>query len=147
MPIGQVLDHRRDVGEDPDAAAEPLLVVAELGLELGEIAHEHAGVMQERMTRRRRLEPGPMAPEQIDLDLLLEVGDPLADRGGRDVLALGRLGHGLLLHDRDEELERSQIEVHDPSRYTRSAVSWRTARCSPAESPARHSVVTRTTSS
>jgi hypothetical protein len=38
-------------------------------------------------------------------------------------LALGRLGHGLLFHDRDEQLERPQVEVHGARWYRRAAVS------------------------
>ena len=39
-----------------------------------------------------------------------ELGDTLADRRRRDVLALGGLRHAALFEDRDEELEGGEIE-------------------------------------
>ena len=107
---GQVLDHRRVVREDLEAAAHPLRVLADFAVHLGEVAHQHARVMQEGVTGGRGPKSGMVTAEELHLGRLLEIGDALADRGGRDVLALGRLGDALLLHHRDEELQGEQID-------------------------------------
>ena len=73
----------------------PCAYSADFAVHLGEVAHQHARVMQESVTGGRGPKSGMVTAEELHLGGLLEIGDSLADRGGRDVLALSRLGDAL----------------------------------------------------
>jgi hypothetical protein len=72
------------------------------------------------------------------LDRALVPARPALELDEREILLDGTPDHVVSLF-------RSRTWAH-ARRYSREAVSWSTARCSPAESPATHSLVTRTTS-
>src|SRR5579862_5770303 len=94
-------------------------------------------MVEQRMGGGREFEASVAAVEQRRLKASLEIGHPLADGRGCDMLAISRLGDAELLADRDEKLKCEQIEAHGPSphplasrlarRRNDKSVAWRPA--------------------
>ena len=60
----------------------------------------------QRGTGRGQRHPAADAVEQARAEFGLEQGDPLADRGLRQIQRLGGLGEGFVIGDLDEGLQR-----------------------------------------
>ena len=68
-------------------------------------------MLEKRESGRRRLHAAPAAHQQLDAEVLLELGDALADRRRLDVLLLGGARHRATVDDRDEEAKRLEVDV------------------------------------
>ena len=70
-----------------------------------------ARVLEKRQPGRRRLHAAPPAHQQLDAEVVLELGDALADRRRLDVLLLGGARHRAAVGDRDEQAKRLEVDV------------------------------------
>ena len=91
--------------------AQPAGEIDHLAFELRDIAQYQPGVMQQRRSGGGREHAGRLALEKLDVEVELEVGQPLADRRGRKMHAIGRLGEAGLLDHGDEQPKRDQVDA------------------------------------
>ena len=70
-----------------------------------------ARMLEQRQSGRRRLHAAPAAHQELDAEVLLELGDALADRRRLDVLLLGGARHRAAVGDRDEQAKRLEVDV------------------------------------
>ena len=70
-----------------------------------------ARVLEQRQSGRRRLHAAPPAHQELDAEVVLELGDALADRRRLDVLLLGGARHRAAVGDRDEQAKRLEVDV------------------------------------
>src|SRR5690606_7907992 len=74
-------------------------------------AHDQPRVMQQRRARGGGEHAGRLALEQLDVEIELEVGQPLADRRRRQVLALRCPREAGLLDDGNEQPKRNEVDA------------------------------------
>ncbi|ASL25958.1 hypothetical protein ACG10_06250 [Azotobacter chroococcum] len=101
--LGQELHDRGHVGEDAHMPARPFRVLAQLALQAFHVAHQLPGMTQQGLPGRGRHHAALAAHQQRGLEGRLDVGDALAQRRGRDELALAGAGDRALLADRHEQ--------------------------------------------
>ena len=92
-------------------AFHPFAELAEVGVELLEVVHHVARVVQQRVAGRGQFDALGLAIEQSDAQLVFQVADALAHCRQGQVLTLGSAGQAALVGDGDEQLEGDEIDA------------------------------------
>ena len=109
--VEQRLGDRRRGRDQADVALTPPRERGGVGDDAVHREEDAARMLEKRESGRRRLHAAPAAQQQLDAEVLLELGDPLADRRRLDVLLLGGARHRATVDDGDEEAKRLEIDV------------------------------------
>lgn len=112
-PFSWAMPRSLRLGVNSHMAADAPGVVGKFAFHLREVAQHDAGVVQQRVRRRREFRLLRRAADQRRLQMLLKIGNALAHSRRSDVFALGGAGDALLLAHRGEQLQGQQIKARD----------------------------------
>ena len=125
--VGHELGDRRGVGEDADMAGVAVGLFLEVVLQVVHLAQDHARMLQQALAGGRDLHAPAVAVQQAGIELVLQRLDAHADRGQRQVGALGRLRQAgdsaMWMNRRRSGRSKCMRHISDVWRTTPSEVS------------------------
>ena len=109
---GQALGDGAGVGDDPQVALDAARELDDFALERVQRRVQRADVAHQGAPGLGQVHAPGAAVEQPDTEPRLEIGQPLAGGGQREMLAFGAARDAARLGDGEDEIERDEVEAH-----------------------------------